>query len=103
MKSQLRILLTETIQCQNPYLDMPVDLSQGDDSELYSDTGQLDSLSLVTIIADIEQRLFTLLGIKVHLANEQDLSVENSPFNTFGHMVSFIEEKVREAMEKTSM
>ncbi|NMM29064.1 MAG: hypothetical protein HHJ12_17735 [Glaciimonas sp.] len=99
MKKQLSNILIEAIKTQDPFLDNPVDLSLGRDAELYSDSGQLDSLSLVTIIADLEQQLYKSYGVKVRLANERDLSIENSPFNTFGRMLDFIEERVREEIQ----
>jgi acyl carrier protein len=100
MKNQLNDMLTEVIKSQDPYLEHPVDLSQGRDAKLYSEAGQLDSLSLVTIIADLEQKIFTALGVRLQIANERDLSIENSPFNTFGRMVDYVEERVLEAMHK---
>lgn len=95
MKQQLASILTKAIEEQNLYLDQPVDLSKGHETQLYSDIGNLDSLSIVTIIADMENQIFIQFEIKVKLANEQDLSTENSPFNTFGSMIDFIEDKIK--------
>lgn len=102
MKDQLNEMLIEAIKSQDPYLEQPVDLSEGRDAKLYGAAGPLDSLSLVTIIADLETNLFTRLGVRLQIANERDLAVENSPFNTLGQMIDYIEERVREAMQKTS-
>ncbi|WP_175744612.1 hypothetical protein [Burkholderia ambifaria] len=101
MQDQLNKMLTEAIKSQDPYLEQPVDLSQGRDAKLYAEAGQLDSLSLVTIIADLEENIFKNLGVRLQLANERDLAVENSPFNTFGRMVDYIEARVREAKQKS--
>jgi hypothetical protein len=95
VKDGLAIILTEAIKHQDPYLDFPVDLSQGAHAKLYAEGGQLDSLSLVTIIADVEQKIADLFGVKVQLANERDLTLEGSPFNTFGEMLDYIEDRVR--------
>lgn len=103
MNSKFFNILTDAIKRQDPYLDCPVDLSQGENTILYSDGGQLDSLSLVTIIADVERRIFEVTGLKVQLANERDLSIESSPFSTFGKMLFFIEDRiqsVRSSVEK---
>lgn len=40
--------------------------------------------------------------MRLQLANERDLAVENSPFNTFGRMIDYIEERVREALQKAT-
>lgn len=99
MGYQLRDVLTSAICRQEPFMDQPLDWSEGDDTELYSSAGQLDSLSLITIIADIERQLFETLGIKIKLASEQDLSFQESPFKTFGSMLSFINLKVDSAQQ----
>lgn len=39
MHNQFKILLIEAIQHQNPYLDQPIEPSQSDDAELYSEAG----------------------------------------------------------------
>lgn len=93
-KNKIQAILTENIKEQDLYLDEPVDLSLGNESPLYSENGQLDSLSLISIIADIEKQLTELFDVKVKLASERDLSVQNSPFSTFGTMVDFIEDKL---------
>ena len=95
-KKQISILLVDAIIEQNLYLDEPVDLSTGDDAILYGDNGNLDSLSLITIIADIEKKIENDFSIKVKLANEKDLKILDSPFTTLGKMVSFIMEKINE-------
>ncbi|EMT5587325.1 TPA: hypothetical protein U2M30_003887 [Providencia stuartii] len=94
MDNQLSKILLDAILEQEPFMEEPLDLSSGDNAELYSETGQLDSLSLITIISTVEKKLFLLTGEKVKLANEQDLSFLNSPFKTFGSMLGFIKRKV---------
>lgn len=94
MKDIICKILIEAIQDQDQYLDQPVDLSNGDDSILYAEGGQLDSLGLITIIADIEQKILSLTGKNVDLANERDLSINGTDFNTFGNMVFYIENQI---------
>ncbi|MBU9831175.1 MULTISPECIES: hypothetical protein [Rahnella] len=95
MEVELNDILTSAIYRQEPFMDQPFDFSEGDDTELYSSTGQLDSLSLLTIISDVEKQLFKVLGYKIKLATEQDLSFQNSPFNTYGKMLRFINDKIQ--------
>ncbi|QTD44125.1 hypothetical protein [Ottowia testudinis] len=87
---EIKSILVAAIKDQDQFLDRPVDLSEGDRALLYTDDGPLDSLSLVTIIADVEKKLLEVYGKKVQLANERDLSTQDSPFRTFGQMISFI-------------
>jgi len=98
MRQKIEGILAAAIKEQDPYLDQPVDLSEGDGTLLYADDGSLDSLSLMTIIADVEKRLLETFGNKVQLANERDLSTKDSPFRTFGQMASFIERRLAATM-----
>lgn len=98
MSQKIESILVAAIKDQEQYLDQPVDLSDGDCALLYTDDGPLDSLSLVTIIADVEKKLLEVFGKKVQLANERDLSTQDSPFRTFGQMISFINTRLTGAV-----
>jgi len=100
MKNKLNGILVDSIMRQDPYLEKPIDLSQGSESKLYSEEGQLDSLSLITIISDIEKQLSLQFNIKLQLANERDLSIDKSPFSTFGNMLDFIEGQVNKSVSE---
>ncbi|MBD1582317.1 hypothetical protein [Pseudoalteromonas sp. S16_S37] len=99
MRKEIQALLIEAIQEQDLYLDQPVDMSAGGDTILYAEDGQLDSLSLITIIADMEKQISNRFGVKLRLANERDLSTHNSPFTTFSKMHNFIVDKLEAALQ----
>lgn len=96
---EIKSIIIAAIKDQDQYLDRPVDLTEGDDAPLYTDDGPLDSLSLVTIIADVEKKLLEVFGKKVQLASERDLSTHDSPFRTLGRMTSFINTRLTGAMQ----
>lgn len=98
MSQEIKSILIAAIKDQDQYLDRPVDFSDGDHALLYTDDGPLDSLSLVTIIADVETKLLEVYGKKVQLANERDLSTQDSPFRTLGQMISFINTRLEGAV-----
>ena len=52
--------------------------------------GRLDSLGLVTLIVDLEERLQDDLGLGVALANERALSQRESPFRTVGTLTEYV-------------
>ncbi|TDR74118.1 hypothetical protein DFP78_109177 [Photobacterium lutimaris] len=95
MNKEILDLLIEAIEEQSLFLDEPVDLSKGSDTALYTQDGQLDSLSLITIIADVEKQISSQFGFKLKLANERDLGMEKSPFSTLGAMHAFILDKLQ--------
>lgn len=54
--------------------------------------GRLDSLGLVTLIVDLEERLLDDLGIAVTLATGDALSRRHSPFRTVGTLSDYVVE-----------
>jgi acyl carrier protein len=56
----------------------------------------LDSIGLVTLIVDVEQRLAVEHDISVTLANESAMSRRQSPFRTVGSFADYICELVRD-------
>ncbi|MCJ8507159.1 hypothetical protein MUU53_04455 [Rhizobium lemnae] len=97
MNSTFSTMVIEAIKRQNPYLDQPVDFTLGDSAPLYTDGGPLDSLSLITVIADVEQQILKSLGRRIQIASERDLSITMSPFATLGNMVAFITQRYASA------
>ncbi len=64
----------------------PVDES----AHLIGRTSLLDSLGLVKLIVDVEQRLQAEHGISVTLADERAMSQKNSPFRTVSALTDYI-------------
>ncbi|HEY5957163.1 MAG TPA: hypothetical protein VIV60_11440 [Polyangiaceae bacterium] len=67
-----------------------------DDTVLVGAGAVLDSLGVVSLIVEIEQRLEASHGISVTLANDKAMSQRNSPFRTVGvlagHLLAMAEE-----------
>lgn len=89
MINQIKQIVTNAISQQNILLEEPVDLSMGDDSSLYGEAGQIDSLALVSILVDIEASLKTQYQADVQLADTSDLSPTETPFITLGALVQY--------------
>ena len=71
-------------------LDKPA-LTQADESmRLFGDTAHLDSIGLVTLIADLEQDIFEQFGMRVTLADEKAMSRLTSPFRRVGLLADYI-------------
>jgi acyl carrier protein len=62
-------------------------------TELYNGEAGLDSLGLVTLLINIEQKIESEYGISLTIADEKAMSEQNSPFKTIGSLVSFLEKK----------
>ena len=74
----------------------PEDLPIDGETRLFGKGGLLDSLGLVTVILDIEQRLAEEHGIAITLADDRAMSQKRSPFRTVGSLADYAALLVRE-------
>jgi acyl carrier protein len=54
----------------------------GADTQLFGRNGVLDSMGLVSVIVELEQRLSDLSGTEVSLMNDRAMSRRDNPFRT---------------------
>lgn len=70
--------------------------SIGEDTVLVGTDAVLDSLGVVQLIVEVEQRVESVHGVSVTLANDKAMSARNSPFRTVGvladHVIATAEE-----------
>ena len=75
---------------------LPSAESIGEDTVLVGADPVLDSMGVVQLIVEVEQRLEQSHGVAVTLANDKAMSQKNSPFRTVGvladHVVSTAQE-----------
>ena len=57
---------------------------------LFGRKSKLDSLGLVTLIVDIEQRLADEIGLEISLTDEKAMSQTRSPFRDVKSLVDYI-------------
>jgi acyl carrier protein len=62
----------------------------GSQTPLFGGAGALDSMALVTLIADLEERLAEAFDTPVVLADERAMSRSRSPFRTVGALEDYI-------------
>jgi acyl carrier protein len=66
-----------------------------DETHLIGGKSPIDSIGLVTLIADLEGDLQREYGVMVTLADEKAMSLTVSPFRKVGTLVAHIESKLR--------
>ena len=71
----------------------PADLTP--QTELFGRAGLLDSLGIVTMVMEMEQRLDQEHSLTVVLADERAVSRRNSPFKTLDALVDYVEEQLQ--------
>jgi D-alanine--poly(phosphoribitol) ligase subunit 2 len=65
-------------------------LAKSPETVLFGQSGQLDSLGLVSLIVAVEQHVQAEFGSDVTLADERALSQKNSPFRTIATLAAYI-------------
>ena len=60
------------------------------DTKIYGIDGNLDSLALVSFIADLEESLSESFGDEIVLADEKAMSLRNSPFKDVATLTQYI-------------
>jgi acyl carrier protein len=67
-----------------------------DDTVIVGPSAVLDSIGVVSLIVDIEQRLQMEHDIAVTLASEKAMSQKNSPFRTVGVLAAHIVDSIEQ-------
>lgn len=65
---------------------------------LFGKDSVIDSIGLVTIIVEVESRIFDNFNITVSLTDEKALSQKNSPFKTIGSLTNYIDASINKSV-----
>ncbi|MEE2821819.1 MAG: hypothetical protein VYA53_02440 [Acidobacteriota bacterium] len=71
-------------------------LEKKPNTPLYAQDGGLDSLSLVRLIIETEQKIEEEFNVHLSLASEKAFSMKNSPFSSIAVLAEFISVMMRE-------
>jgi acyl carrier protein len=67
------------------------------ETELFGGPDGIDSLSLVSLVAEIERETERRVSKRILLADERAMSRRNSPFRTVGTLSEFLQERLSES------
>lgn len=84
--------LKEILDFSNP--DTNREFNQ--DSVIFGPGGLLDSMGLVTLITDLEEKLEDEFGVSLILADERAMSQKKSPFRTVSSLAQYISTLMQE-------
>jgi len=91
----IRVLILRRLTLLGAELGKP-ELGQAtDDTHLLGGQSPLDSIGLVTLIADLEGDIQREFGKSVTLADEKAMSRTLSPFRKVGTLVEYVDEKLK--------
>jgi acyl carrier protein len=91
-REQVLQCIYATVDELNATLPPGRQLAKHPDAPLFGREAPLDSLGLVSLIVDLEQRLAEALGAGVVLADERALSRRSSPFRSIDTLARYVVE-----------
>ena len=96
MQTKIENLIIESLkelneELENEALDNPVS-----ETKLYGIDGALDSLALVTLITDLEEKISDEFDKEITLADEKAMSQRNSPFRSVESLTNYISKLLEE-------
>ena len=83
-------IIKDAIVELNEELDYDQLRAPNDATVLFEGDDSLDSLSLVSLIVDIEARVGDNFEVEVVLASEKAMSMKNSPYRNVGALTQFV-------------
>lgn len=83
-------IIYRALQALNGELPVDKQVSLGPQTRLFGPEATLDSLSLVSVIVDVEAGVLDELGKTVSLTDDEAMSQEVSPFSTVETLADYI-------------
>ncbi|MCE3046680.1 hypothetical protein [Helicobacter kayseriensis] len=95
MHSQIQNIIYKALQNLAEELENDALTNPNEETKIYGVDGALDSLSLVSFIADIEEMVEEELGENITLADEKAMSSQNSPFKNVSSLTQYIQNLIQ--------
>ena len=89
-------MILEALESLNQELDESARVAISPTTPLFGPSAQLDSLSLVSVIVDVETALTLRWEAPISLTDDRAMSREISPFDDVGTLTDYILELLRE-------
>ena len=92
MQTQIQNFIFKALQNAGEETNNELLKSPNLQTKIYGAEGNLDSLALVSFIADLEEMLGEI-GIDIILADEKTMSTRNSPFKDVNTLMQYISQR----------
>ena len=96
MKNKIEEIIIEVLIELNEELEKGALNNPTKDTKLYGGSGALDSLALVSLITDLEERISDEFDNDIILADEKAMSQKTSPFRNVESLTIYIQKILEE-------
>ena len=90
MEARIEKIIIDTLKELNEELENEAFLNPNSKTKLYGGNGSMDSLALVSFIADLEDKISDEFEKDIILADEKAMSAKTSPFRNIESLTSYI-------------
>ena len=90
MQEKIEKIIIDTLKDLNEELENEAFLNPNSKTKLYGGNGAMDSLALVSFIADLEDKISDEFEKDIILADEKAMSAKTSPFRNIESLSSYI-------------
>jgi len=96
-KDEIVSVIFDSVDEFNEQVEETQRLVKANNTVLFGESGNLDSLGLVNFIVATEQKIEEVFDVSLTLADEKAMSQRNSPFRTIETMAEYISELLMES------
>lgn len=89
-RSDVLKIIFDSLQNLNEELDESERIEINEDTKLFGDGAELDSLALVSVIVDVETDITDLVGQSIALTDDRAMNEEISPFSDVTALTNYI-------------
>jgi acyl carrier protein len=95
MEDKVRLIVFEALSELNKYRSSELPIVISDEVILYGSGSPLDSLDLVSIITDVEEKIQDELDLKLSLTDDFALAAQPSPYDSVKNLIDFVVKNVK--------
>lgn len=78
----------------NAQLPKGTSVAKSFDAPLYGPGSKLESIDLVNLIIEVEEKVKEAFGVSITIADDRAMSAQNSPFLTVGSLKNYVAELI---------
>lgn len=101
-KQRVESVIIQSLEELNDVLDDKIIGPVDSGTWIFGRKGALDSMGLVTLITDLEEKLEQEFGVSLILADDRAMSQEKSPFHSVGSLAEYISVLINEQTESAT-
>jgi acyl carrier protein len=93
-REKLTQAIYQAVDELNAQLPKGASVAKSFDAPLYGPGAKLESIDLVNLIIEVEEKVKEAFGVSITIADDRAMSAQNSPFLTVGSLTTYVAELI---------